>query len=338
MSYPILKLGHASDHDHVTQVQSMLNVVRPHLQIEELPVTGIFDKATEQAVVAFQVRWRLHKQDGIVGDETWGALWEAVRERQNEQQHQDEVDEYHRSLQQPAAQQPAADPPPTLAEVDHARELLHYYVDDIVRRATPFAEKILDLGGWGEVAPKLLDLAHNSVLLAEVMHGAGGATAAAGAEAAAADAAIAGGADAAVTAGAAEGLLVAGSTLLTIVGPLAMWYEAIGANDAGELHRIRWHVYHAFKAGFWPGLYGQGPLDGEQLFATVINTANQHSNAFSDAQKRGCRAILLGLGNSAVPIPDATNPTMSAEHWALSGPSMNWTWDGLENLITHRDR
>jgi hypothetical protein len=300
---PVLKLGRANDHDWVTQAQELLTRARSPMDLEDVPVTGTYDQATEQAVLAFQAREGLSMQDGVVGPETWGALYEALDRHQQANavaaQHDQDVADSHGT-----APVEAADPPPTLAEVDHGRELLDYYVDEIVAKATAFAEKVKDMGPADEVLPKLLDAAHTGAVVGEIFE---------------------------LTESA---VFVGGATGLTILAPLAMWYEAIGANDAGELHALRWHVFHPFMSGFWAGLYDQAPGAVDELFQAVATSAHATASSFSESQKKGIRAILLGVGGG-MDIPDESNPTISPEHWALSGPNTSYTWNGLETSISH---
>ncbi len=307
MTHPVLKLGHANDHDYVVQAQQMLQMVRSPMDTDDLPQSGEYDAATEQAVLRFQQREGLQGQDGVVGPETWGALWEAVRERQQQGQAQEDL-ATNLAPQEGGHTPEAADPPPTLAEVDHGRALLDYYVDIIAGEAHEFAEAMLGLGPASEVLPKLIDAAHTGVLGAEIF----------GVET------LLGSAVAMGTA----------SALGTVIGPLAMWVEAVvDIQEADDKLKYRWAVYRSFMAGFWAGLHDQAPAEVEQFFVGTRDKAYSEISGHTEEEKKGIRAILAAVAG-AFEMPTDDNPTLTPEHWALCGPNNHWTWNGLESVLS----
>lgn len=67
--YPGTPLQQGSRGDDVRAVQQRLNALGNHLETD-----GVFGPATHQAVAAFQKKAGL-TADGIVGPQTWAALW-----------------------------------------------------------------------------------------------------------------------------------------------------------------------------------------------------------------------------------------------------------------------
>jgi hypothetical protein len=326
---PTLKRGHPNDAQWVSHAQQMLNLARTPMDIDHLAESGTFDAETERTVHAFQQRVGLQLVDGIVGPDTWAALWEVVTERQQEraaageaaagtapaaehapQEHHDGGG--HGGQAQHGGHAEGHDAPPTYHDVDRGRELIHYYVGEVVERANAFAESVDKLGPPNEVLPKLIDGGHTAVDLAEIL----------------------GAAEESVAIG--QALFVA-SVAGTILVPFTMWYEAIAANNAGDLHTYRWQVYNPFMAGFLGGLYGQAAAEVDHLFVPVRDHAFKEAANLSPADKKGVIALLLAVSSAMDYIPDESNPTMSAEHWALAGMDAGYTAQGLEIEISKLD-
>ncbi|MBQ3216457.1 MAG: peptidoglycan-binding protein, partial [Oscillospiraceae bacterium] len=62
----------------VQQLQYMLRVAAQYIpSVPSVAVDGIFGQRTQNAVIAFQ-RWAGLTQDGIVGPDTWNALYNQV--------------------------------------------------------------------------------------------------------------------------------------------------------------------------------------------------------------------------------------------------------------------
>ena len=122
-----------------------------------------------------------------------------------------------------------------------------------------------------------------------------------------------------------------------VLGPFLMWYEAIGANDAGERATNRWRVYNAFINGYLSGLHMRdgGPADPAFL-QPVLDSAFMATSNLSDSDRRAVKAYLLE--NSSLDggrSLSADNPKMDARKW--QNHEGGWTHEGLVDLMTHAD-
>jgi hypothetical protein len=305
---PELKLGGTNPPEWVTYAQQLLNAAHGAMNIGDLAESGTFDVETESEVSAFQGRAGL-PVDGIIGVDTWPALIAAATARQAERDAASAADEGNRSV---GSQDAVEDPPPTYLDVDRGRQLLDYFIPPVIERATKFAESVDALGTPNEVLPKLIDGAQTGLDLVEII----------------------GNVEEASALG--EALFVGGA-LGSLLVPFTMWYEAIYANNAGDMATHKWQVYRPFMAGFLPGLYGEGAREVDPLFVAVRDQAYSDSSGLAAVDKKGLLAVLLSMSDALDYIPDESNPTMSASLWALSGSSHGYTNQGLENEIHHRD-
>ena len=72
-------LSVGSSGELVTLLQYFINVIAKfYTQVDEIPITGRFGEETREQVTNFQRVYGI-AADGIVGRETWGALYEAYR-------------------------------------------------------------------------------------------------------------------------------------------------------------------------------------------------------------------------------------------------------------------
>jgi hypothetical protein len=304
---PTLGVGYENPTEWVSHLQKMLNMTRSAMALGELAETGHYDSDTKAAVEHFQERARIHV-DGIVGDDTWAALWQHVTEVQARQ------DTSSATSPQPGAA-PPPETPPNYLDVNHGRDVVNYYVEDIVKVAHEFAEHVYKLGPPNEVLPKLIDAAHAGVEVTE---------------------SILAGLDVEILA--LSQTLFVGGTLLAVLAPLAMWYEAIGANSAGDLHTLRWQVYNPWIDGFLSGLYVRQTRDWGPLFNPVVDRTFTATTNLPDQSKRGVLAFLVSMSSTVNYIPDQANPDLPEAIWNQRGPEHGLTLDGLTIVVTHNDR
>ena len=72
-------LSVGSSGELVTLLQYFINVIAKfYTQVDEIPITGRFGEETREQVTNFQRIYGI-AADGVVGRETWGALYEAYR-------------------------------------------------------------------------------------------------------------------------------------------------------------------------------------------------------------------------------------------------------------------
>lgn len=310
MTHPVLKHGLVNPVEWVEHARKMLNMARPAMDLDPpLPETGGFDDAMEAEVKAFQGRAGVHPVDGIIGGDTWSALWAAVEERQQAHAGTEAGDGHQAGGDAHGSGVSAehADPPPTLAEVNAGREALTGVVEDIVEKAQDFAERVSGLGEPAEVLARLVDAVHADLELANLLE----------------------------LSTVAEAAVFAGEAVAVIAVPFVMWYEAIQANNAGVLHEYRWQVLNAWRTGFWGGLYESGVGEVNALFTGLANNAYAQASGLGADVKKGALGLLLAMSDAMDYIPDESNPTISPEQWALAGTSTGYTWQGLETFISH---
>ena len=308
---PVLKAGAQNPTDWVTHLQKMLNIALHTPMRIELPETGVFDDATKQAVEQVQTHAGI-KVDGIVGEDTWGALWAAVNARQaGGAAPGGESGQAGGGQNEDLAK--TDDSPASYTEIDRGREIVHAAVDHIVPLAGEFARRVLDLGEPSEVIPILIDAVATGVHLVEM------------------------------TGLFAKVALVAeiaevGGPVVAIVAPFAMWYEAIQANSAGDLHRLRWEIYNPWIDGMLAGLYLHQTRDYGAMFTPVQNIGFNATANLSDTDRRGVIGLLLSASGLVQEVPSATHPNLSAVEWGNRGYQNGWTQQGLQTVINHRDR
>ncbi len=312
--YPTLGPGYDNSVAWVGYLQTMINYASGSLGLPQIAEDSAWGPHTERAVRAFQGSIEL-AVDGIVGPQTWAAINDTTDRAETADgaaYAQGGAAGTHGGGANHAggAQPGTGDPPPDYFAIATARPLLDWDIAEIVGAATEFAESVSGLGPPDEVRGKLIELAHTGLLINDIFDLADGT--------------------------ALEGALFYAGIGAAIVAPFAMWYEAIGANNAGDLHSLRWQVYHPFMDGFLAGLHGTAPAGQDPLFAAVTEHGRVRGEALGSF-KNAALAILLYEAGAIDELPDADNPTIDARKWRQSGADYSTTWYGLENLITHID-
>jgi len=297
---PELSERHPGPAEWVTHAQQMVNMAAPRMSLDPLPENGVFDSSMTAAVRAFQERASI-KVDGIIGPETWGALYEAVSRAQTAG-----VSDDGSGAVGGAGSEAEAETPPTAAEIDRGREVVNWLVEQILPQAHEFAERLHDVPP--EIWSKAIDGIHAGMEVAELLH----------------------------LIPEISAVATVGSVFAIVAVPFAMWYDSIAeANEAGDLATLRWSVYNPYIDGCISGLYGQSPHDHGPLFAGAVSLGYDSTSMLGDSARRGTIALLMGMGFGNV--PDEAHP-MSAEEWHNHHYAIGAVTQGLEIAITHQDR
>lgn len=197
---------------------------------------------------------------------------------------------------------PQLEEPPTAEEMKWGRDVLETAVISIVPTANEVAEKVVGLGGDSEAVLKVLEKGTDGIHVLE-------------------------------TFGLEGGLVFGGAVASTIIVPFAMWYEAIGANNAGNIEYLRWRIFEPWMHGFIGGLYGIETGGDDELFGGWKQTGAGFVNGMDGIGKRAVTGALIAhyVYNSS--SSDVVSEQLTHAQW---DQRLNWThaYQGLEFVLS----
>jgi hypothetical protein len=209
----------------------------------------------------------------------------------------------------PAARNPVTsttsdlEEPPTVEHMQWGRAVVDDVLRGLVGPVSELAEKVLRLGGTPDEILKVLEKGGEGVHALEMFEIGGEA-------------------------------MFGGAAAAAIIVPFAMWYEAIQANYAGDLHRLRWQIYNPWMNGFIGGLYNTS-LGENPLFATWQQGAHAFTSGLDDSGKRAVTGALIAT--YAYNLSTTTvNAKLTHEQWDMR---LDWRhgYRGLEIALSGVD-
>lgn len=225
---------------------------------------------------------------------------------------------WQRVADAPASAQPPVGPPgapnpvttttpeleqsPSAADMNWGFQMLDNALVSIVPDVKELVDKIVELHGNAELVTKVLEKGAEGVHAIEVL-------------------------------GIAEsGVIFAGSTAATIIVPFAMWYEAIGANNAGQKAQLSWQVYRPWALGLIGGLYNTNVGGVDELFAGWKEQGANFVNGLDDQGKRALTGALIAtyVFNQSL---GEVHQQLTHEQW---DQRLNWNhaYSGLEIMLS----
>jgi hypothetical protein len=128
------------------------------------------------------------------------------------------------------------------------------------------------------------------------------------------------------------GAVFAGATASAIIVPFAMWYEAIGANNAGNKAHLSWLVYEPWTLGLIGGLYGTTVGNVDELFAGWKEQGESFVSGMDGHAKRALTGALIAtyVYNQSI---GTLNEQLTQEQW---DQRLNWNHahEGLKIMLS----